>query len=306
MLYKNDELYRLTPADHKEIKQRFPKFPIRLTYPENRIKESPSKHNRLPDKPNTISFPLVATVKTKTGTERWVYCENRIIGTDGRVRYTPPVLKIRSAITLQETDVELIYWLINACPHLEGGKNFNGRVAKCVIEDLRGEAEKKAAKEEMLATMKGLIYSDKVGLGETKLRQVAKAYFIKGVDELTFAQVKLAVENEIRKDQIEGVQKFMDLVEAEQAIGVKATIQKAIDMEAITYMDSKRTWAWKTGQGKKNEPICVIAAGMNPGEALYDYYMGDQQFAKQLLSAVQGKTVSPVGVGAEVAGPEED
>jgi len=306
MLYKNDEIYRLTAQDINDIKKRYPKFPIRLTYPDHRIKPSRLKHNRLPDKPNSIAFPLLATVKTKSGTESWRYAENKINGPNGRVIYSPKNLVLRGSMSLQDTDMELLYWLMNCCPHLEGGKNFTGKVAKCVIEDLIGSAERKAMKEEEMATVKALIYSSKIGLGEDKLRTVAKAYFIRDVDSLTFAQVKLAVENEISRNKIDGIKKFNEMINAEQTMTVRANLSTAIDQGIITYMIQKKTWAWVTGPGKKNEPICQISAGADQYEALYDYYLGNRKFAQEITSALKGNKVIGFKDGENFEDEEED
>lgn len=306
MLYKNDTLYEMTPADHKAVRKQYPKYPIRLIYPESRVKKSRSKHNRLPDKPNSISFPLVATVRTKTGTESWRYAENKIAGTDGRTIWTPHNLILRGTMSLKEEDVELIFWLLNCCPFLQEGKNWNKRTPKCVIEDLVGTAEKKAKLEEEQANVKALIYSSRVGLSEAKLRLIAKAYFISGVEELSHAQVKLAVEAEIHRDRRTGAAKFLDLVDAEQTLNVKAGLQEAVDRGIITYMVPKKTWAWVTGQGKKNEPIATIGASANPQEALYDYYMGTRKFAQEITAALKGESVIPAeDLVDELAGPGE-
>jgi hypothetical protein len=291
MLYKNDEVYRLLPADHKLLKDKFPKWPIRLIYPESRVRKSKLKHNVLPDKPNSISFPLFATVKTPLGADTWRFAENKIYGSNNQIIYTPSNLILRGSMVLQEHDKELVYWLVKCCPFLEGGENFNGKVPKCIIEDLVGNAEKKAMKEEEAATLKALIYSSKMGLGETRLREVAKAYFIPDVNELTFAQVKLAVENRVLSDKRAGVEKFLELVEAEQVLDVRANLQNAIDRDIITFMAQKRIWAWVTEQGKKNIPICQTGAGQDPHEALYDYYLGDRSFAKEITSALKGNKV---------------
>lgn len=305
MLYKNDEVYRLTPADHKKIKEKYPKFPIRLVYPEERIKASKLKHNPLPDKPNSISFPMVATVKTPTGTESWRYAENKIIGTNGNVKWTPNNLVLRGVLVLQATDIELIYWLMFCCPYLKGGANFNGKVAKCVIEDLVGAAARKAKKAEDAAEINSLIFSSKLGLGEAKLRLVAKAYFISGVEDLSYPQVQLAVENCIYRDKREGVQKFLELVDAEQVLTVRANLQNAIDKQLITFMPQKRMWAWVTGTGKKNEPIAEISAAADPNDALYDFYLGNRKFAQAVMSALKGEKVV-FGEGADdIDDPEE-
>lgn len=304
MLYKNDEMYKLIAADHKFINNRFHKFPITLTYPEKRVRPSRLSHNRLPDKPNSISFPLHATVKTETGTQSWRYCENRMIGTDGKIIWQPHNLILRDSIVLQKTDIELIYWLVKFCPFLEGGENFNGKVPKCAIEDLAGKASKRALHEEQKADVKALIYSQKVGLGESRLREIAKAYFIPEVNELTYDQVKLAVESMISRNKRTGYQEFLDMVDSEQTLLVRGRLQQAIDDKIIIYMAPKNTWAWVTDTGKKNVPICTVSGASEPNSAIYDFYMGNRSFAQSLDAALVGEKVV-AAEGAELAGPEE-
>jgi hypothetical protein len=292
MLYKNDVLYKMSAQDHKDLKKKFPKWPIRLTYPEARVRQSRQKHNRLPDKPNSISFPFAATVKTKTGADIWRYAENRINGTDGQIIWAPNNLVLRGVLILKDTDVELAFWLWKCCPYLQGGENYNGKVPKCVFEDLVGAADRKAAKEEALVTVKAMIYSSKVGLGEKRLRQIAKAYFISEVDDLSFSQVKVAVENTIHRDKRNGPEKFLELAEADQVLEVKANLQRAIDGKVITYMAHKKIWAWVTNHGTSNIPITEIGAVNDPYEALYEYYLTDRKFAQELVSAVKGEEVT--------------
>jgi hypothetical protein len=164
-------------------------------------------------------------------------------------------------------------------------------MAKCAIEDLVGIAERKAFKEEEIATVKALIYSSQVGLGETRLRQVAKAFFIPDVNDLSYAQVKLAVEHYVHRDRANGIQNFLELIDAKQTLAVRENIQKAVDSDLIKYMPRQRTWAWVTEHGRKNEPIVQIAANAEAHEALYDYYLGDRKFAEQLISALKGSKV---------------
>ena len=294
MLYKNDKIYEMTTEDHRKLKKKFPKFPVRLIYPEIRVKKSRSKHNRLPDKPNSISFPLAATVRTKTGTENWRYAENKINGTDGQIIWSPYNLILRGTMMFVEEDVELLFWLQYCCPFLQGGDNFNGKVPKCVFEDLISAAEIKAQREEQMADVKALIYSTKLGLGEKKLRLVAKAYFISEVDDLSLPQVKLAVESEIRRNKRGGVKQFLELVDAEQALDIRSSLQAAIDQKIITFMAQKKTWAWVTDHGKKNIPFADISAASDPYEALYDYYMGNRKFAQDIIAALKGESFVPI------------
>ena len=307
MLYKNDEIYKLTVADHAKLKKKFPKFPVRLIYPAIRVKKSRSKHNRLPDKPNSISFPLGATVRTDTGTQSWRYAENRIIGTDGQIIWSPYNLILRGTMMLQKEDVELLFWLQYCCPFLQGGENFNDKVPKCIFEDLVSAAEIKAEREEQMADVKALIYSTKLGLGEKKLRLLAKAYFISEVEELSLAQVKLAIEAEIRRNKRGGIKQFLELVDAKQALDIRSSLQEAIDKKLITFMAQKRTWAWVTDHGKKNIPFANISVASDPYEALYDYYMGSRKFAQDITAALKGESYVPVEEGADSElGNQED
>ena len=305
MLYKNDEPYKMTAQDFNDMKKKYPKYPIRLIYPESRVRKSRNKHNRLPDKPNSISFPLSATVKTDKGTEMWRYAENKIIGANNQTIWQPHNLILRGSMILQSTDIELVFWLYNCCPFLEGGLNWNQKTPKCVIEDLVGAAERKAIREEEMATFKAMVYSPKMGLKESKLRQLAKAYFINDVDDLSYAQVKLAIENTVTRDKVNGIKKFLEMAEAEQVMEVRSNLQDAIDRKIITYMIAKKTWAWVTANGLKNEPICQIGSVADPSEALYDYYLGNRSFAQELVAALKGEKVV-LAAGADDIDDEPD
>lgn len=294
MIYRNGEQYKLTAEDIKLVRLKFRKFPLRLKYPEDRVRKSMSKHNILPDKPNSISFPLEALVKTSSGSETWRYAENRYVDAKGKVVFTPHKLHINGTMVLGETDMELIYFLYAKCPYIEGGKNFQGR-AKAVFEDLIGKAEEKASREEQEATLKALIYSSKVGLPEKKLREVAKAYFIPGVDEMTFAQVKIAMEQSVRASR-GGVETFLVMAEGGDVIEVRAMLQSAIDRGLIKYDPNRKTWFWGTTRGKKAEAIAQVSVSAHPQEALYDFYIGNKDFARNLVNSLKGnKVILPEG-----------
>lgn len=304
MLYKNDELYKLAPADIKKVRDKFKKFPVALVYPENRLVKSPSKHNIKPDKPNSISFPLSATVKTSTGTDQWRYAENKLVDSRGKIIYTPHNFLFFGNVMLSEQDMELIWFLMTKCPYVIGGENYNGRPPKAVFEDLVGAADKKAMTEEQHATMKALIYSKQIGLKEEKLRKVAKAYFIPEVDDLTINQVRIALEIAVTSDRVSGIDSFMKLVEADIELEVRSVIQDAVDRKIIKYIPNTKEWAWLTDGGRKHEAICTVHSAMNPNEAIFDYYMGDKNFADTLKSAMKGNKV--VLRGSEESPPDEE
>jgi len=290
MLYKNDQVYKLAAKDLKLLTDKFTRFPMAITYPPERIIPSRSKSNLKPDKPNSISFPLSAVLKTNMGADHWRYAENVLIKEHGVKKYTPRNLRFNGRLILQEEDAELAWFLYTKSEYCKGGLNYHGKTAKFIFEDLISDAEKQATIEAVKVRVKSLIYDVKLGLSEEKLRAVAKAYFIKNVDDLTYAQVKIALEHQIGRDKKNGLQKFIDMTDADDLIDVRMRMQALMDLKKLKFEITKKEWWWIDGD-KKIEVICKVAPGSNPTDILYDYYMGNKDFQEVVESVETSKTV---------------
>ena len=286
MLYKNDDgPIRLSKADVASIEKHFHgKFPVKVVYPSERIVKSRLKHNVLPDKPNSISFDLKGTVKTNDGVEVWRYAEQVVADDLGRKQYLPKKFRYNGARYLERTDIELIYFLLRKSSFCQGGDNEGKRV-KFVFEDLVSEAEKKAEKRETDNKLATLLYNKETGLSEERLRLVAKAYFVRGVDDLTISQVRIILDGKVHKSK-DGPEKFFDMVNADEELKARESIQKAVDMGLI--VSGPKEWAWKTPEGK-TEHICNIPPTRSAHDVLYDIYKGDEGFRKDLMAALLAK-----------------
>ena len=294
MLYKNDEPYRLGKPEIDKLIERFHgKFPVKVAYPDARIIPSKLKHNKLPDKPNSISFDLKSTVKTDNGSEIWRYAENVVVDNKGVKRYTPKKFLFNGARFLDRNDIELIYFLEKKSHHkylsdeeMKDGKLPQSRQPKFMFEDLVSDAEKKARKRAQEAKISSLLYGD-YALPEEKLRLLAKAYHVKNVDTLTFPQVKIILDTEIHKDK-HGASKFFDMANADDEINIRVSLQKAIDMGILRLDLTKKAWFWVTKEGK-DVKACTIPANKNANEALYDTYNGDEGFRDDLKASLLTK-----------------
>lgn len=288
MLYKNDEPYKLSEPEIEKLVRHFHnKFPLKVVYPPDRIVKSRLPHNRLPDKPNSISFDFRAVVKTDKGSETWRYVENIVTDARGKKRYLPKKFIFNGARFLERNDIEMIYFLFKKSPYCLGGEN-QGKVVKFMFEDLVTEAEKKAAKKELDTKIGLLLYNKEYGLPEERLRAVAKAYFIRNVDNLTPAQVRIVLENKIyeRKD---GPDKFFDMVNAEEELKARGSIQRAIDMEILHFDAQKRVWFWQTKGEKGVTQVCKVPPTKNASDVLYDLFLGDQGFRDDLQAVLISK-----------------
>jgi hypothetical protein len=288
MLYKNDEQYKLAPNDLKALLDRFKKFPLVITYPPERIVKSRSVQNKNPDKPNSISFPLTATVKSKNGADHWRYAENIIIKEHGVRKYTPKNLRFNGSMTLQETDSELAWFLFTKSSYCKGGTNA-GRKYKFEFEDKITAAELKAEIESVRTHVKALIYSTELGLSEDRLRALAKAMFIRNVDDLTLAQTKLAIEHYINRTA-DGHEKFIEMTHMDDLIKTRMMMQTLMDANKLKYEVSKKEWQW-IEDGKRIQGICKVAPGGNANDALYDYYMGNKNFQEEVEAVIMSKKI---------------
>ena len=278
MLYKNDVPYKLTNGDLKVLNDKFKRFPLAIIYPPERITKNRSpQNNGKPDKPNSISFPLTATVKTTTGAEQWRYAENVIIKDHGVKKYTPKNLRFNGRLPLQETDAELAWFLFTKSEYCKGGLNHRGKTYKFMFEDLISDAERQADLEAVRSQVKSLIYGKEMGLSEERLRMVAKAYFIKNVDMLALGQVKVAIEHQVNRDPTNGMKKFIEMTKGDEILKLRVRMQDLIDAQRLKFDTAKKEWAWIDGD-KKLESICKVAPGVSPNDVLCEYYLGNRDF----------------------------
>jgi len=304
MLYRNDEIYTLTQGQKDQVKKYFHnKFPVKVVYPPERIIKSRLKHNILPDKPNSISFDLKALLKTENGTEVWRYAENVIVDSKGNKKYIPKKFRFNGTRFLDVNEMELIFFLLRKSQYCLGGQN-QGRAVKFVFEDLVTEAEKKAAKRELESRIGTLLYSKEFGLKEEKLRAVAKAYFVRNVDDISLPEVKNILDMKIHASK-GGPDKFFEMVNEESETKSRIAIQNAIDYGLIKYEDKKKAWVWLTSDEKGFVIICKVPPNKIPNESLYDYYKGDESFRDDLDAAITARKPKPVREKVQVGDDDE-
>lgn len=285
-LYKNDvpfELHR-NPKELEAIREYFHnKFPVKVVYTPDRVVKSRLKHNTKPDKPNSIAFDLKAIVKSPSGSEVWRYAENVITDDKGRKKYIPQSFILFGEKMLNENDIELIYFLLRKSSFCLGGDN-QGPMTKFMFEDLVTEAEKKAEKKKIEAKVGRMLYDDD-GLSEEKLRSIAKAYQITGVDGLTINQVRNMLEVRIFAKP-EGPKEFFSMAKNDKEIQSRKVITDAKDKGILAYSAKDKNWKWKSVRENGNVLICSVPANKSPDDAIYDVFMGDDQFRADLQAAM--------------------
>ena len=313
MLYKNDVVFGLDkfPKEIEKVEKFFHgKFPVKVVYPPERVHASNLKSNTKPDKPHSISFDFLSTVKTPTGQEVWRYAENVVIDKNGNKKYMPKKFKYDGIRYLQRSDIELIYFLLFKSVYrvlseeeLKVDKTLRQpRSPKFMFEDLVSDAEKKAEKKKIENKITKLLYDEDFALPEEKLRAIATGYGNIEIENYTLAQVQNYLDNTIhaRKD---GPDNFFDRVGDDDGIKTRVAITKVMQMGLLKHNDTKRSWFWQTGE-KTTKTICVTPPNKNPMDAIFDYYQGDQSFRDDVQACLITKKVN-VGKVAVPEGEEK-
>ena len=168
-----------------------------------------------------------------------------------------------------------------------------------MIEDLVIIAEKHVSTRAIKARYDVMIYDDDLGLPEHRLRALAKAYFVPRVDQLTLAQVRVAIDHEVQRDQRNGIPNFIEMSNSDEYIKLRSKLQVAIDNEIIIYIPRDRVWAWKGneqyGQKKRLEDICRILSKADPKQSLIDWYEANLDFKERLNNELEELTAMEPG-----------
>jgi len=287
MLQKNNERYKLSPTEIKAIEKHFHgKFPVKLVYPPARIVKSRLKHNRRPDKPNSIAFDLKADVKTDSGIEVWRYFENEITLDRGEKRYTPRKFNFKGSTFLQRNDIELIFFLLKKSPYCKEGDN-QGPIVKFMFEDLVSEAEKRAEKKMKSAKVDTLVYDTDKGLSVEKIRNIAKAMGIANVDNLKDAQVRVALDDRMVKPG--NLDKFLAMADMEghdAEMAIRIDIQSVIDKHLLRFVPADKMWYWTVEGQKKGRSLCRVTVGTTPLDTLFNLYKADTGFQDDIKAVL--------------------
>lgn len=286
MLYKNGQPYMMSENEVEALKAKFT-FPIYLRYPQALKKWN--KLNKTFDKPAGINIPLRSVLREENTTIEWRWAQQETVSEKGQKKYMPRVIPFQGDWSITDLDIDLLYFLYHKSPYCVNGTVDEKQRKKPYfeIEDLRIAATQKVKDRKMRSRVATLIDDDELGLPETKLRALARAYFVPNVDKLSLDQVRVVLDLEVRKDKREGLQKFIDMSDATELIQLRGKIRLAIDQEIVRFMPKIKTWVF-INEDETMDPICKVNK-IEPQAGLVEFYGGDREFAQRLNAELEGR-----------------
>lgn len=280
MIYKNGELLEMDAKRKDQLMKTFD-FPVVVKYTD-KVKLWDKANNRFVSPPS-IAVPASSNVYIDGSVDNYQYAETtkRI---DGNLVFFPSTFEIRQNHTIQESEIDLLYYLYYYSPYMENGylaeqksSIANGRLKinpKFQFENLKAEAEAYVNSEMLVSTVKALISNPALGIEEHELRNIAKSLFVPGVDKLDISQVRKSLLYHV-KTTPNGYQDFMDAKENTGNTVVNSKVITAIEKGIVSFDERRREWWYCDSEGNKTERICPVGQIVEKKSALCKYISGD-------------------------------
>lgn len=283
MLYKNDELFKITDEIIEKVKSAVGKFPVTIKMPD--FFYTQSKGNDKPDRPAMAVVALTAQTNSATeGSVKWNYCTRRK-GTKEQPVYIytgqgreSNALEFVDSMTVSEGEIDLLYFLLYISPlrYIPGesdrekadrGVRPNQRFM-FVIENKNKEAAKKIATRQTRLKVENAIMKD---LKMEDLKKVASAMGCSNVDikeELELRDELMNIVEFTEKATKDGYEKFTIAAKLDMVTEVKGTIQKALDYNVIAFNEKNDVVVYLKQNGHKGRTITGPIGPRNLRESL--------------------------------------
>jgi len=245
--------------------------------------------------PRSRGIMAFFTTMDKGVTVIWRYAEQHVPKKHAGVQYTqysPEIINFgpRGQIILDPSvpnHVDLHYFL-SLYPRNASSQNFDdSKTPVFYLVDNAATATKQAKIERDKHDAEGFIFND---WDENKLREIAKAFDVFSVDDLSFDEVQIKVLAVMRNNPTH----FLERAMSEEMV-LRAQITEGSELKLISYDKVKETWYWGENTSKPGEKICTVRQSEDPKDRLIKHWRASikddniEYFVERLEDAAQMK-----------------
>jgi hypothetical protein len=280
-------------------------------FPDNKKSVDPDTGQEYWPKGGYVPFrtkyvPPFGATKNKAETAEWdvIYAKSSVYDkkNPGIEKFTPKYFDFGGDVTYDiNTDKELIWWLLFACPYIEAidglaGQNSIREATKFKLQDFAKVAKEEVAYGKILAEVTRAIFDAEDGLSGDTLITIAKSYGVgtDGLDDdtLRWELNKKVLHQRLGKYDIERMKEFLNSVPKENTGLSEKTISTAVvtDLKALgmiqtTTIGNKGAW---TAVGSGNV-IMQFHPNENPNKALVDWFTKNPEIREGFVKAISEK-----------------
>jgi hypothetical protein len=285
------------------------KFPVKIKY-------HPAMYRLNIDNPNRphcpASYPIhpQATAIGENGAPQvWTYYEIARPREDGRgFDFLPSWIDFRGTLLITEDKVDLLYFLKYLS--FQNISNTKSKRRKSfIIEDKAAEARNKLNLTTVISRVEFLITNDPRdgGMGDEKVRSLAKAYDIREVEDKQIEEVRVELIDilKLKHKAVPGdniYDRFLLDANMGLAVQAKVAVVNARDNKIIGLQKkgTSRTWCYME-MSSKNVPmygqaIIQVLSGKNEEQALIDYLSTNETEFENLKKRLEELDKSKVEV----------
>jgi hypothetical protein len=228
-------------------------------------------------------FDYNATERSTGGSKMWRYSLHPILkDKEGYPTFEGDHGEFFDTLSLvfKRDDMERLWFLMTKSNMVTGRKIYS-------IYDPEKEYRERVEKESNEVGVKFFIMSKESPLTLSHLRTIAKSFGMSGVDDMSEFKMKgllLDKVTELQKTKKDGFKRFMQSVNIDQYVAMKANVQDAIDKNIIGWMPRNLSWNWLDGSGQPIELICQVGSN-NEGkkfDILTDFLISDENSSERL------------------------
>ncbi len=222
--------------------------------------------------PRSFAIENYYTIMDQGMTIKMRYATNAFPKTQGGMsvmQYSPEFLKFGSSGQIIcnpeiENDVDLHYWM-SLHPRNEDSPNFDSKKTPIFR---RLDDAKSAIKEAKIATARhdaeSYILKE---WDEIKLREVARAFDVFGVDDMVFEELQMKLLAVMKNNPVAFIEQCM----SEEMI-LRSQISEGVAMKVISHDKERNTWMWGDKTSKVGIDICKVRPGEDPKDRLIKFW----------------------------------
>lgn len=216
-----------------------------------------------------LTIPCLTTVKTNQGLEEWRYVERVDKNEHGQNTYAPAFIEFNGRKTLGRPDADMLFYLLYCCPLVAESENTTGINKYIKVRNPRKDAAEKVNMERDISEAKAIIYNwDKHLKSDAKLRELAKAMGVQGLEAMDNNEVSVALERVATQTRY-SLTKFFEVHRSDDKAALLSLINECKEFGVLRLI--KNSWRLMTPEGKVFADFVDVAPSADAVETLIKY-----------------------------------